>query len=689
MSSSFLPSMPFRNHRTAPVFDSSNPHSLRQYFRDLCWLFEACGVPSEAKRKEYVGYYVPIDLEDVWTCLPEFCDPQANFETFRTAIFDLYPEVALDRLHSHSELQKLVSETYQAQISTLEALSNFHRRFLATSSFLLRKDRISPSEQVQMFLDAIPSVSRLKILTRLYLKYPNHCPDDAYPFPHVCEAAKFVFTYPTWYSSPIPLPQPPAPSPMSPSPESSVANCVDVSELVESITRSIAKSLAPVLVPAPPKSFPSRPTIPARVPQPQKCFYCGEQGHTIASCSWVEADVELGRCLRTSSGKVVLPSGDEIPRGSGRETIRERLLKQHRSLVSTFEAEKSSESALDVADPQRSHFSFSGPQESLSLLHQPPATPASSQVTLAAPPSSHTCPSSSSLAQRPQRLSPRSQHAPEMSHLSQDDPARFQSPSGRPKPRSFQCFMQHQYPALLSSQNHHTRSQPHPESSQSSSTASQVIPQPSQLPRTSSNSFRGTLEVSASPSSTPHSFLAKIAPEDLGIVGNRPRDFAAASRMCTQPPDSVSTRIFVPSPSSQPSLSPQAIPKLSSEFEPQNSANRIVNTTTSSFMPYTSNSSPRPREMAASSVKDFASPQTVSHGTPELFPRRFPVPRVQQRSLATRDVPHIPLARFKAISCDFSSQYLPTPPASPQSISDAPKQLYRSPVNSLRALQSF
>lgn len=261
---------------------------------------------------------------------------------------------------------------------------------------------------MQIFLDAILSIYRSKFLARLYLKYPNHCSDNTYPFPHVCEAAKFIFTYPTWHSSPIPLSQPSASFPMSSSPESSVANHLDISELVESITRSIAKSLVQVQVPAPLKLFPSHLTIPARVPQPQKCFYCGKQGHTIISCSWVEADVELGHCLRTSSGKVVLPSGDKIPRGSGREMIRERLFEQSRSLVLSFETEKLSGSALDIADPQRLHPSFSGPQKSLSSLHQPPATSASSQIPLAASPSLQTRPSSSFLAQKPQTLSPRS-----------------------------------------------------------------------------------------------------------------------------------------------------------------------------------------------------------------------------------------------------------------------------------------
>lgn len=136
--------------------------------------------------------------------------------------------------------------------------------------------------------------------------------------------------------------------------------------------------------------------------------------------------------------------------------------------------------------------------------------------------------------------------------------------------------MLYQYPALLFSQNHCTSSQLHSESSQSSSTASQVVPKPSQLPRTISNSFQGTSEVFASPSSTQHSFLAKIAPEDLEIVVNCSRDFNSASRTCTQSHNSVSTRIFVSSPLSQPSLSSQAIPKLSSTFEPRNSANQIL-----------------------------------------------------------------------------------------------------------------
>ncbi|KAJ3474885.1 hypothetical protein NLI96_g12203 [Meripilus lineatus] len=361
MASLLQHSMPLRNHRTAPIFDSSNPHSLRRYFQDLLWLFEACRVSSDTRRKQYATYYLPIPESDVWTSLFEFDDPQTSFEAFQVAIFALYPETSLDRLYDLSGLQKLVSQTSQADLSSLESLATFHRRFLAHSSFLLRKDRISPREQSQMFLDAIPSRFRSQIASRLELKFPDHYFDDTHPLSRIFEAAKFVYTFPSSQTVPESSLQHPVPS-------FDVSNQIlnpslplDIAKLLEQATKSILDPIIPQLAAAAPESsyssklsstsaqalpvssqtIPIASTLSVRVPKSPQCFYCAEAGHTIQACPTVKEDLALGRCSRTQLGRVVLPSGAEIPRGLSGESLRERLFKSQQSFPSSLELQTS------------------------------------------------------------------------------------------------------------------------------------------------------------------------------------------------------------------------------------------------------------------------------------------------------------------------------------------------------------
>ncbi|KAJ3474374.1 hypothetical protein NLI96_g12495 [Meripilus lineatus] len=288
MPSSSPTSMPPRKHRTAPSFDSTDPHSLRQYFQDLLCLFEACGVSSDFKRKKFAVGYLPIAESDVWTSLPEFDDPQTSFKEFQVAIFALYPETSSDRLYSFIELQKLVSNTFQAQLSSLESLATFHRQFLAHSSFLLRNNRLSPREQSQMFLEAIPSDFRSKIVARLQLKFPDHYFEDVHPLSRVFEAAKFVYSLTSSQTAPESSPSLSVSSLDIPNPVLSPSISLDIPKLLEQATKSILDPIVAQLVAASPQSsislkassgssqrpLVSSPTIPiatinpVRVPEP-------------------------------------------------------------------------------------------------------------------------------------------------------------------------------------------------------------------------------------------------------------------------------------------------------------------------------------------------------------------------------------------------------------------------------------
>ncbi|KAJ3473756.1 hypothetical protein NLI96_g12840 [Meripilus lineatus] len=610
--------MPLRNHRTAPIFDSSNSHSLRRYFQDLLWLFEACGVSSDIRRKQYATYYLPIPESDVWTSLFEFDDPQTSFEAFQVAIFALYPETSLDRLYDLSGLQKLVSQTSQADLSSLESLATFHRRFLAHSSFLLRKDRISPREQSQMFIDAIPSRFRSQIASRLELKFPDHYFDDTHPLSRIFEAAKFVYTFPSSQAVPESLLQPPAPSFDVSNQISRLSLPLDVAKLLEQATKSILDPIVAQLTAAAPESsyssklppvssqtIPIASTLPVRVPKSPRCFYCAEAGHTIQACPKVEEDLALGRCSRTQLGRVILPSGAEIPRGLSGESLRERLFKSQQSLPSSLEPQKSLHEAPVITEEPLTRIyttdsrTFAQLKQELAALRSSVPRPSDSfPPSQKSPPSSHIpqqsfqyhnssqkfteaprlhstsshlvskspevpctfhkstpCPLARKSLQEFKIDSDRSkstqtsQHRPKIvrfePELSQKAPPGVQSSLDSSKAFCLEKWLKEEYPDGVVIRNSHPSAQVFFQSSEPALPASEDTPASSKSTFCHSKLAFMSLPISqATPSSSQHSISPKVAPNSSEVFRDRRRNLTEHRSTCSESIDAFSTSIF-------------------------------------------------------------------------------------------------------------------------------------------------
>ncbi|KZS99347.1 uncharacterized protein LAESUDRAFT_610212, partial [Laetiporus sulphureus 93-53] len=77
-------------------------------------------------------------------------------------------------------------------IQTIAELRNYHREFLAITSFLIDKTRISKSECNRAFVRGFPPELWNQISQLLQLKQPDHYPDDPYSVNDIYEAAKFM-----------------------------------------------------------------------------------------------------------------------------------------------------------------------------------------------------------------------------------------------------------------------------------------------------------------------------------------------------------------------------------------------------------------------------------------------------------------------------------------------------------------
>ena len=76
---------------------------------------------------------------------------------------------------------QLVGERSRIGILSLSDLGEYHRQFLAITTFLIGKGRLSAAEQSQAFVHGFPPDLWHTISQRLQLKYPDHFPDDPYP----------------------------------------------------------------------------------------------------------------------------------------------------------------------------------------------------------------------------------------------------------------------------------------------------------------------------------------------------------------------------------------------------------------------------------------------------------------------------------------------------------------------------
>jgi hypothetical protein len=82
--------IPAHGHSTAPKFDPTKPHKLRQFFDKLELLFRVCNVTDSDLMKKYACIYVDINSAELWELLPQHTTG-ISFGEFQKAIHKLYP----------------------------------------------------------------------------------------------------------------------------------------------------------------------------------------------------------------------------------------------------------------------------------------------------------------------------------------------------------------------------------------------------------------------------------------------------------------------------------------------------------------------------------------------------------------------------------------------------------------------
>ncbi|RPD69225.1 hypothetical protein L226DRAFT_526689, partial [Lentinus tigrinus ALCF2SS1-7] len=360
-----IDAMPLSNERGTPQWSSTSREGVERYFRDLERVMAKHQVADEAEKKEAALTYVPIDVAKRWESLPEYS--AADYDGFKTTILGFY--LGADAKHKFTvrEFDEIVSRRVRTGISSLSEYMEFYGEFYPVARYLMGKTppELTQRQVVDTLLRLLHDSRRPAVEARLNQKVPDKHRDDSYTVEQVHEAISYVIDNQNGFASAAQsreAPRPPSPQvprrDLPPHMPAAIENAPRLAaggdELV--IKAEVLQNLLTAAIRsaregdafgggasrgAPPANYNRFPDGPPRyqpaarptggqgnqAPPRPACYYCGNEGCSIAICPEVESDARAGLVMRvTPNGHVMLANGREIPfrRGAG-GTIRDAM----------------------------------------------------------------------------------------------------------------------------------------------------------------------------------------------------------------------------------------------------------------------------------------------------------------------------------------------------------------------------
>ena len=97
--------------------------------------------------KQHALQFIDCDTTELREILPEFANTTVSYQKFVDAVYKLYLGSDAERHWSIGDMEKLVGEASRVGILSLADLGKYHREFIAMTTFLIAKNRISTTEQ--------------------------------------------------------------------------------------------------------------------------------------------------------------------------------------------------------------------------------------------------------------------------------------------------------------------------------------------------------------------------------------------------------------------------------------------------------------------------------------------------------------------------------------------------------------
>ena len=302
-----------RSDHGAPKFDTSRPRELTRYFEDLERLMARAGVNFDNEKKANVVHYADFDTEQLWRSIPEFSDAQKNYDDFKKAVLDHYPDAAGDFLYSIRDMDLLIGERQRLGINSVKDLSDFHLPFLNITTWLINKNQLSSIEQDRAYTRAFQPQILSMILTQLRFQKPQHHPNIPHKVADVYTTARSVLQgMPTMGLAS----QPPPIQTSIPAAEQTI-KVETLAPFMAEFTKTIVEALKG-------SNLSQR-----QIDRIIECIMCGGK-HSVFNCDTVEEFIKAGKCRRNHESKVVLPNGSFVPRSIQGRNLAERIDEWHR-----------------------------------------------------------------------------------------------------------------------------------------------------------------------------------------------------------------------------------------------------------------------------------------------------------------------------------------------------------------------
>ncbi|KAI5998335.1 hypothetical protein F5J12DRAFT_895534 [Pisolithus orientalis] len=293
--------IPCRGSPEAPSF-SGHPEDLQFYFDDIIDFCDGFGLSDGPERIRFALKYAPFESADLWSHFVS--SSQGDWARFTSEITQQYSELQEITRNKFYKLRKALASSDTISTSSLGEYYRIFRRL----SLSLEKEHGPLPHLTSSFFHGFPPEFRQELLEF------HDPPAQTFTVPSLIAAAGRVLA---------------------------LGNGLWKSRKVDS-SRAQPSRASDNHSPHRLYSF---------------CFFCGLSGHVRAGCHSFKSYLALGKCLLVD-GRVVLPTGLEIPREVAGRTLRDRL-DNWSLLTSRFEARMGSSPARSLsptAAPSRSVF---------------------------------------------------------------------------------------------------------------------------------------------------------------------------------------------------------------------------------------------------------------------------------------------------------------------------------------------
>ncbi len=344
--------MPFRGAHGAPTFNGTPTH-LNRFFTNIEHLVSTLGLTlADDDLVKWAIYYLDCDTAEVWQPFVGIPGEADKWRNFRQRIRALYPGSEGDRLHSVKDLEHFVADSADKGVFTRSDLGNYYREFSRIATYLSTKGKIDIGLKNRLYIQGFGEVTCRRIEHRLSIISPDHHPDDPYDLADVHRAAEFLLS---------------GTSPLTPSTTTHAASCTGVSSQVPgsfatpgslpikqepsdiSALSSMIAALQATVLRLTEQVNGGRNAKPTKQKNP--CAMCSADEHFIKQCPHVEHYIRNGKCARNAEGRLVLPSGQYLPRNIAGKNLKEKFDEYHRQNTTPPAPSTASVNLFDVATP--------------------------------------------------------------------------------------------------------------------------------------------------------------------------------------------------------------------------------------------------------------------------------------------------------------------------------------------------